>query len=53
MDLKEAREIVDGYEKLPADRYEEAVRICIEDDRKSEARDNESVDNSSDGSGEK
>ena len=32
MDLKEAREIVEGCEKLPADRYQEAVKLCIKDD---------------------
>lgn len=34
MELKEAREIVGGYQKLPADRYQEAVDLCIEDDGK-------------------
>ena len=32
MDLKEARGIVEGCEKLPADRYQEAVKLCIKDD---------------------
>lgn len=32
MELKEARKIVADYEKLPADRYAEAVAICIADD---------------------
>ena len=32
MDLKEARKIVDNCEKLPADKYKEAVEVCIAGD---------------------
>lgn len=32
MKLEEARKIVDGCEKLPKDRWDEAVALCIKDD---------------------